>query len=208
MADVKITSLAASTAPVLTDVIPFVSDPTGTPVTKKMTLSTLLNMTTLYSIVPAGDFALGTGTAVQAAFPAAGDTFTLKASTTYKFEGAYYITKSGTTGTTGMAFALGGGASVTSIQYWASAINAAANTTGATTAMIWVDTVNATVINATGTTALVIRFEGIIRMNAGGTVTPQIIFSAAPTSPVMKANSYIRFEEWGTNTTNTQGAVA
>jgi hypothetical protein len=45
-------------------------------------------------------------------------------------------------------------------------------------------------------------------MNAGGTVTPQITFSVAPTSPVMTANSYIKFTRIGTNTENVIGSVA
>jgi hypothetical protein len=45
-------------------------------------------------------------------------------------------------------------------------------------------------------------------MNAGGTVTPQINFSAAPTTPVMKADSYIKFTPIGTNVENAKGVVA
>ena len=43
MADLKITQLTALTTPVLTDVLPIVDDPTGTPVTKKVALSYILN---------------------------------------------------------------------------------------------------------------------------------------------------------------------
>jgi hypothetical protein len=134
--------------------------------------------------------------------------FTLEASTSYFFEGQYMIDKSGTTCTTGLAFDVAGGGSITSILYTAFAQNVAKNTTGATVASTWIDTVSATVVNATATTAVYIKFSGIIRMNATGTVTPQIIFSAAPTSPVMLANSYIKFEKCGTNTENTLGSVA
>ncbi len=123
-------------------------------------------------------------------------------------EGMYLITKSGTTCTTAMSFALAGGASITSMKYIAQAQNIAVNTTGATHASVWVDQVASTVINATATTALYIKFKGLIRMNAGGTVTPQITFSATPTSPVMVADSYIKFTRIGTNTENTLGAVA
>jgi len=68
--------------------------------------------------------------------------------------------------------------------------------------------VAATVINATASTDVAIKFKGIIRMNAGGTLTPQIIFSAAPTSPVMVADSFIKFTKIGTNVEDTIGAVA
>lgn len=208
MANVKFTELSATTTPVVTDILPIVVDPSGTPVTKKVTVATLLNTRKLFSIVPAATFVLGTGTSVQSAFPTTGDVFTLEAATSYFFEGQYLIDKSGTTCTTGMAFALAGGASITSIMYTAIAQNVAKNTTGATLGSTWIDTVSATVVNATATSAVSIKFSGIIRMNAAGTVTPQIIFSAAPTSPVMLANSYIYFEKIGTNVENTLGSVA
>jgi len=44
-------------------------------------------------------------------------------------------------------------------------------------------------------------------MNAGGTVTPQINFSATPTTPVMTADSFIKFTPIGT-TNNILGSVA
>jgi hypothetical protein len=188
MADVKITELTVITPVLETDVL----------------LDTRLN----YSIVPAGGFALGTGTSVQSAFPTAGDVFTLAALTTYEFEGMYLITKSGTTCTVGLALALAGGASITSILYNAIAQSVAANTTGTTQDSAYITQVAATVINATSSTNVWIKFKGIIRMNAGGTVTPQIIFSAAPTTPVMAADSWIKFTPIGTNTENIKGVVA
>jgi hypothetical protein len=208
MANVKITELSEITAPVITDLLPVVSDPGGTPVTKKVTVKSLLDSRRLYSIVPAATFVLTAGSSAQNAFPTTGDVFTLEGSTSYVFEGVYFIDKSGTTCTTALSFALGGGASVTSILYTVMAQNVAKNTTGATLGSAWIDTVAATVVNATATTAAYIRFEGIIRMNAGGTVTPQITFSATPTSPVMLANSYIMFNKIGTSTENTVGSVA
>lgn len=218
MADtlIKVTELTNKTSALDTDILPIVEDPAGTPVTKKIAVSNLLSgrifpggtASVGYSIVPAATFALGTGTAVQSAFPTTGDVLTLAASTTYKFEGYYRITKSGTTCTVGMAFALAGGASVTSIDYWTLAQSAAVNTTGTAQDTCSVNQVAATVVTATASTAVWIKFAGLIRMNAGGTVTPQIIFSAAPTSPVMTANSYIMFTPIGTNTQDVLGPVA
>ena len=206
MANTKITDLTADTSILGTDVIPFVEDPAGTPLTKKITYKNFMDSRTLMSIIPAGNFSLGTGTTVQSAFPATGDVFTLEASTTYMFDGFYYITKSGTTCTTGMAFALGG--TITSIKYTALAQNVAKNTTGAVVGSVYSDRVAATVVNATATTDLQISFKGIIRTNAVGTLTPQVIFSAAPTSPVMIADSYIKFTKVGTSTENTVGEVS
>jgi hypothetical protein len=207
-AQVKLTELTELTTPAPEDVLVIVDDIAGTATTKKVTEKNLYNARKLMSIVPAANFALGTGTSVQSAFPTTGDVITLEGSTTYEMEGQYFITKSGTTCTTGLAFALGGGASITSMKYIAQAQNVAKNTTGATIGALWVDQVAATVVNATATTDVAIQFKGLIRMNAGGTVTPQIIFSAAPTSPVMVADSYIKFTKIGTNTENIIGSVA
>lgn len=44
MADNEITNLTANTAPAITDIIPMVDDPTGVPVTQKITLSNLLKV--------------------------------------------------------------------------------------------------------------------------------------------------------------------
>lgn len=44
MADTKITGLTELTTPALADVIAIVDDPTGTPVTKKMTLANLQSL--------------------------------------------------------------------------------------------------------------------------------------------------------------------
>lgn len=208
MADIKITELTALGTIEETDLLPVVSDPAGTPVTKKITEKDFINSRKLLSIVPAANFSLTASTSAQNALPTSGDVFTLEASTTYMFEGMYFITKSGSTCTTALSFALGGSASITSMKYVALAQNVAKNTTGATVGSTWVDRVAATVINATASTDLYVKFEGIIRMNAGGTVTPQITFSAAPTSPVMVADSFVKFEKIGTSTENTIGSVS
>ena len=64
-----------------------------------------------------------------------------------------------------------------------------------------------TFVTAPATTAGVqIYFKGIISMNVGGTVTPQIQFSAAlGGTNLMKAGSFIKFTRLGSTTT--QGSV-
>lgn len=166
-----------------------------------------LNVSTMFSIVPAGDFSLATTSGVQSAFPATGDVWTLAASTAYFFEGAYYITHSTTTCTAAMAFATGGGASITSIYYTALSVINAADGAPAAANMTWVDTNASTVVAPTSTVGWAIRFQGILRMNAGGTITPQINWSANTTAPVMKVNSFIKFTPLGTSTTNILGNV-
>lgn len=165
-----------------------------------------LNVSTQFSIVPAGDFALLTTSGVQSAFPTTGDVWTLVAATAYFFEGTYYITHSTTTCTAAMAFATGG--SITSIYYTALSVINAADGAPAAASMTWVDTNASTVVAATSTVGWAIRFQGVLRMNAGGTITPQINWSANTTAPVMKVNSYIKFTPLGTSTTNILGNVA
>lgn len=161
----------------------------------------------MFAMVAAGDFALATTSGVQAAFAASNDVWTLQAATTYMFEGLYLITHSTTTCTAAMAFALGGGASVTAINYavWASIL--AANTTSTASNFTWVSQVASTVVSATSTVGWAISFLGMIQMNVGGTVTPQINWSANTTAPVMKANSFISFTPLGTNTVTAVGNV-
>gem|GEM_PF-3884739 len=154
------------------------------------------------------DFTLTAASGVQSAFPTTCDVWTLAGSTSYFFEGMYIMTTgTTTTKTTALAFALGGGASVTSIHYVATGWNSIADTTNTAQNTVWVDRVASTVLTATATTAgVAIYFQGIIRMNAGGTVTPQIAFSASPGGTnLMKADSYIRFTPIGTNTVASVG---
>lgn len=163
---------------------------------------------TMFAIVPAAGFALQTAAGVQAAFPTATDVWTLAASTSYWMEGLYWIQEATNSVTVAMAFAVGGGASVTSILYTVWGLNAAANTTGTTGQFTIVDTINSTVVNAASTTNKMLYFKGIVRMNAGGTVTPQINFSGtAAGTPTMLGNSYICFTPLGTNTVASVGNV-
>lgn len=171
-----------------------------------------LNVTTrtpMYAIIDS-DFTLTAGTGVQSAFPAGYDVWTLEGSTTYEFEGKYFMTLGTTSRTTALAFALGGGASVTSIRYEAMSWAGQANATLTAQSSVWVDRVASTVVQAATTnTGTFIKFHGIIRMNAGGTVTPQINFSANPTGTnLMKANSYIKFTPIGLGNVTTIGSVS
>jgi len=161
----------------------------------------------MYAIVEAGDFNLLTTSGVQSCFPTTKDVWTLKASTTYWMKGFYVITKSTTTVTTAIAFAAGGSLSITSMLLECWSFHAAADTTTATLAGTYVDQLASTVVNATSTANVAISFAGLIRVNVAGTLTPQINFSANTTTPVMKANSYIKFTPAGSNTTNIRGNV-
>jgi len=167
-----------------------------------------LSPSQMFSIVPAGDFALGTGAALQSAFPTTGDVWTLAASTSYFLEGLYYISKTGTSTVVSMGFAAAGGLTITSMLYYAIGGNFTINATNSTTgSTLGNQLAEVTVVPAGGADAW-IRFNGIIRVNAGGTLTPQIAFpTAAPTSPLMKVNSWISLAPFGTNTATLLGNV-
>jgi hypothetical protein len=161
----------------------------------------------MYSIVPAANFTLATTSGVQAAFPTTGDVWTVNANTSYLVEGQYYITKTTTSVTTAIAFALAT-ATLTSMKLSVWATNAAANTTATAGNFTLVDQVASTVVTAATTGNVLITFKGIMRFATAGTVTPQINFSAATTTPVMSANSYITLTPIGTNTNDILGNVA
>jgi hypothetical protein len=160
---------------------------------------------------PSSDFTLAAASGVQSAFPAAIDVITVEATTTYLIEGQYIMNTGATTHTTAMAFALGGGASVTNFEYLVTLWSAAANTISTTQSTTHVTGVASKVLNATSTAVwTIIQFKGVLRMNAGGTITPQISFSANPTGTnLMKVGSYIQLTPIGTNTvTSTSTAFA
>lgn len=215
MADTKTSALAALTAPAGIDLLTIVDDPSGTPISKKITvLDLLVNAGWAVPMVQGAyvqsDFTLSAASGVQSAFPTTSDVLTLSASSTYRFRGQYIINTGATTHTTAMAFALGGGASVTSFEYFAWLWSAAANTIATTSSSTHVSGVASKVLNATsGAVYTLIRFEGIARINAGGTITPQINFSANPTGTnLMKVGSFIEFYYVGAGTITKTGSWA
>jgi hypothetical protein len=64
-------------------------------------------------------------------------------------------------------------------------------------------------VNTTNATAYnVVKFEGIMRVNVGGTMVPNIAFSAQPggTNNVL-VGSYLKFYPIGSNTINSVGTA-
>lgn len=151
---------------------------------------------TEYWTTLASDLNLSTSSGVQAAFSSGQDVVTLEASTYYRFEGEYYITRSTNSVTTAMAFAVGGGGSVTHCRYVVDYRNAAEDAIG-TTSGGFIGTNSSTVIMASSSSGGYLRFSGIMLVGAGGTptITPQINFSGSVTSPVMKAGSFCMFRK-------------
>lgn len=154
------------------------------------------------------DFGLTDATGVQTAFPTGIDVWTLQGSTTYHFWGQYNILGGTASKTIGMAFALSGGLTLNAISYSAGAWNGLANTLATSTTRCYTNQVSVQVLTVAATTAgNHIVFEGYIRTNVGGQITPQISFGTnAPAGAVnMKAGSFIHFEPVGNNTFTTLG---
>lgn len=146
----------------------------------------------------------------QAVFGSSEDAITLPAATAYHFKALYYITRSaGTTShTTSVLF--GGTATYTSIMYVIESTTTTGGPTATTNSQQLVATAaTATVAATTSTSAtenIVIKLEGIMRINASGTVIPQIQYSAAPGgAPTFKANSYFMLTPIGSNTVASVG---
>lgn len=178
---------------------------TPSPLTRAGTAPGLLS-SDMYAIVQS-DFTLAAASGVQTAFPSTIDVWTLEASTTYEFWGNYMVTTGGTSHSMAMAFLAGGSLTFTSINYIVVAWKGTVNTTATAQNTTWVSQAASTVITAANATAgSQVMFKGIMRINAGGTVTPQINFSANPTGTnLMKVDSYIAFRPLGSNTVEKVG---
>ena len=156
------------------------------------------------------DFTLADVNTAQNVFPSGYDVWTLQASTTYRFKGKYFISTGGGNVSVAMSFALAGGASVTSIRYGIISGIFNDGATSGTQLMGRQNSVSSWVVtSASATSGRYIDFEGIIRVNAGGTVTPQLTFSAAPGGTnTLDANSFIEFIPIGTNTITSIGPAS
>lgn len=163
------------------------------------------------SIIASTANPLSSATGVQSVFGSAQDVITLEANTTYKVRGRYRVTTgTTTTKTTSIAFAAGGGLTITNMALFVRAYNAVANTTVTATNGTVITQLASTVVTATATTGgVVIEFEGTIRVNVGGTLTPQVAFSAAPGATCqVEANSFIEFIPEGSGTFASYGPVS
>ena len=137
------------------------------------------------------------------------DVFTVTANTTYRVRGRWIVNTGATTHTTAMAFALAT-ATVTDFQYLVMLWSAAANTIATAQSTTHVTGVASKVLNATSAAVYtIIQFEGILAVGTGGTITPQINFSANPTGTnLMKRGSWTSFEKLGADTVTVVGGWA
>lgn len=156
-------------------------------------------ITPLMKVLSADETGQNVATA-QPWFPTAG-AVAVAADTTYRMEGLLALTRAAgvTSHTTGLLFA--GTASLTSIQYIGEAqvgeTEALLPHSRFTSRVATNTTVKAA--STTATEAITVELEGIVRVNAAGTLIPQFIYSAIPGgAPTVKANSYFRLDYLGT----------
>lgn len=146
----------------------------------------------------------------QAVFGSSEDAITLPASTSYHFKALYFITRAAgsTSHTTSVLF--GGSATFTSIMYAIESTTTTGAPSATTASQQLVATAATATVAATTSTSttenIVIKLEGIMRINGSGTVIPQFQYSAAPGgAPTIKANSYFMLTPIGSDTVASVG---
>ena len=164
---------------------------------------------TIQIICPSANFTLLNQTATQPVFNTPQDTITLQASTTYMFDGQYLLTNGTTSHTTLMSFVLTT-ATITNCTWTTQNANSsAANTVVSGMSSVMFNSVAGGAINGgSGGANTIIRFQGIMRVNAGGTMKPNIAFGTAPggTNSCL-VGSYIKFYPIGSNTIDFVGTA-
>ena len=164
--------------------------------------------TGVYSIV-ISDVTLANSANAQAYLTAAVDTLTVEAATLYEFETVIEIEgMGGTTRTT--SFLFGGTATFTSCTYWSHIHAGVANAVSTAQSTKFSNAATAQALAATNTLAAhTIKITGHISINGGGTIIPQIQFSADPTGTILaKVGTYFKATPIGTNATASVGAWA
>ena len=132
---------------------------------------------------------------------------TLAGSTTYLFEGQYFITCAGNNSTY-FETSFGGDANIASISYSTTATKGSMATYQDAT-VSYVSARSRTMITPTSTDNdyITVIIKGIVRMGSnGGTFIPQFSFSTAPgADPIVMRNSYFKIYPVGSNTVTSVG---
>lgn len=168
---------------------------------------------TVQVICPSDTFTLQNQAATQAVFDTGMRTITLQAATTYMFEGQYLLTTTGTaTRITKMSFVLTD-ATMTNCT-WTAFISRLFFLNGPPTSLqaaIFNSVAGGNCESNPGTANVphtIIKFQGIARVNAAGTLVPNIAFSVAPTGTnTVLIGSYLKFYPIGANTINSVGTA-
>jgi hypothetical protein len=159
--------------------------------------------------VQGGTFTLQSQTAAQKMFgtPTNGQ-ITLAASTSYMFEGEFDLSSmSSSSGSFGIA--LGGTASLTfgKLWTWANKATLATNITWTSTMQMGTtlaSLANTTLVAANLNTVAACVYRGLLRINAGGTIIPQVSLGVAAAA-VVGQDSFFRIWPIGSNTVASVG---
>jgi len=141
----------------------------------------------------------------QDVFDAGQNSITLDGSTLYYIEGVYDIRTGTTSHSTGLLF--GGTATVNFIKLHNRGFKGGVNATvTATNGGLKTALANLVVTAANATANSQIWYQGIISVNAGGTLIPQIQFSAGPGGTnTMEVGSYVMIRKLGASSTGIIG---
>ena len=161
----------------------------------------------IYQILSA-DYTGADSSSAQKVFNASvNGALTVDGSTTYAFEAIYYITRAAGTNSHTTSVLFGGTATLTSITFRADSTSSTIN--ALTTPSVIYGTSTSAVVTGASTSAtenIIIKLNGIIRTNAGGTLIPQFQYSAAPGgAPTILKNSYILFRPLNNSSTTYVG---
>ena len=167
-------------------------------------------------IIPSADFTLVNDLSLQDIFASSQNLVTLQANTTYMFESMIIEQNSAATATshyTTLALSLDGGATASSFIVSSMGFNTtvfgAAVTAQNTVCTDDPSTSGWVATTTTNAAFRCIKFEGTIRVTDGGTMTPQLLFSAAPGNTTkIKVGSYFKIYAIGSDTIQTIGAIS
>ena len=173
------------------------------------TVSSVLGVVpSLQVILPAAAFTLVNSTATQAVFDIPNDTITLSAATSYMFDGLYLLATGTTSHFTSMSFVLTT-ATITNITWFVlgTAGNGAGSQATSQTTTFYNSSAGGQVIGSSTNSHTLIKFQGVLRVDVGGTMVPNIKFSAAPgVTCSTLVGSYFKIYPVGFNTISSVGS--
>ena len=153
-------------------------------------------------------YTLASGTALQKLFNATTNgTITVQAATTYFFECDFDLATMAT-GSGNFSFGFGGTATLTSVKYMAWSVKAANLTTPVAPQVVMGTAATALALVSNTSTSQqtgMARIRGTIRVNAAGTLIPQVALGVSTTTAAVGTNSYFRLRPVGSNTVTTVG---
>lgn len=154
-------------------------------------------------------YTLSSTTALQKLFNATTNgALTVPASSSYFFECSFDLSTMATASGS-FSFGFGGTATLTGIKYTAVTQKSASLTTPAAPQLVEGTAAAAqsmwTAATTTGLATATCRIRGLVRVNGGGTLVPEVALGIATTTAVVGTNSYFRAWPAGSNTVTSVG---